>query len=82
MGFDKMLSFNISGIPAKLAHYVVDHFNTEEMAIEMSCGSINVDVESVHDLLGIPNKGIDMQNVRPSEKLDVVVMAWGKRYRA
>ncbi|KAJ0840117.1 hypothetical protein HanPSC8_Chr14g0614891 [Helianthus annuus] len=82
MGFGKMLSFNISSIPAKLAHYVVDRFNTEEMAIEMSCGSINVDVESVHDLFRIPNKGIDMQNVRPSEKLDVAVMAWRKRYRA
>ncbi|MFS8023814.1 hypothetical protein Hanom_Chr16g01455941 [Helianthus anomalus] len=46
MGFGKMLSFNVSGIPAKLTHYVVDHFNTEEMTIEMSCGSINVDVES------------------------------------
>ncbi|MFS8015214.1 hypothetical protein Hanom_Chr15g01353711 [Helianthus anomalus] len=52
------------------------------MAIEMSCGSINVDVESVHDLFGIPNKGINMQNVRPSEKLDVAVMAWRKRYRS
>ncbi|MFS7999806.1 hypothetical protein Hanom_Chr12g01170851 [Helianthus anomalus] len=77
-----MLSFNVSGIPAKLAHHVVDHYNTEEMAFEMSCGSINVDVESVHDLLGIPNKGIDMQNIRAYEKLDVAVMAWRKRYRA
>ncbi|MFS7918629.1 hypothetical protein Hanom_Chr03g00203371 [Helianthus anomalus] len=51
MGLGNMLSFNVNGIPAKLAHYVLDHFNTEEMAIEMSCGSINVDVESVHDLL-------------------------------
>ncbi|KAJ0485815.1 hypothetical protein HanHA89_Chr14g0572631 [Helianthus annuus] len=82
MGFGKMLSFNISSIPAKLAHYVVDHFNTEEMAIEMSCGSISVDVESVHDLFGIPNKGINMQNVKQSEKLDGAVMAWRKRYRS
>ncbi|MFS8022444.1 hypothetical protein Hanom_Chr16g01439511 [Helianthus anomalus] len=82
MGFGKMLSFNVSGIPAKLAHYVVDHFNTDEMAIEMSCGSINVYVEAVHDLLRIHNKGIDMKNVRPYEKLDVAVIAWRKRYLA
>ncbi|KAJ0786395.1 hypothetical protein HanOQP8_Chr02g0054981 [Helianthus annuus] len=81
MGFGKMLSFNISGIPLKIAHYVVDHFNPEEMAIEMPCGSIDVDVESVHDLLGIPKKGIDMQNVRTYSKLDVAVEAWRKRYR-
>ncbi|MFS8023793.1 hypothetical protein Hanom_Chr16g01455701 [Helianthus anomalus] len=82
MGFGKMLSFNVNGIPAKLAYYVVDHFNTEEMAIDISCGSINVDVESVHDLIGIPNEGIYMQNVRAYEKLDVAVMTWRKRYRA
>ncbi|XP_035846456.1 uncharacterized protein LOC118492485 [Helianthus annuus] len=81
MGFGKMLSFNISGIPLKIAHYVVDHFNPEEMAIELPCGSIDVDVQSVHDLLGIPKKGIDMQNVRTYSKLDVAVEAWRKRYR-
>ncbi|KAI3805158.1 hypothetical protein L1987_27271 [Smallanthus sonchifolius] len=54
MGFATLLRFKMDRIPAKLAHYVVDKFNPEEMEIRVPCGAIKIDSEVIHQLLELP----------------------------
>ncbi|KAI3712920.1 hypothetical protein L1987_71490 [Smallanthus sonchifolius] len=52
MGFGKLLTFKVDGIPSKLAHYVVEKFKAKKMEIRTPSGNIKVDKDSIHSHLG------------------------------
>ncbi|KAI3810216.1 hypothetical protein L1987_19827 [Smallanthus sonchifolius] len=80
MGFGKLLSLKVDGIPAKLGHYVVDKFDPERMEINLGNVQINVDNESVHQLLGIPNGGKKLTSLTYKKKLEGNVKSWRNLY--
>ncbi|KAK1430004.1 hypothetical protein QVD17_12424 [Tagetes erecta] len=59
MGFGRLLSFNVNGVPGGLAFYVVDKLDTKTMSIEIESGSVSITKERIHQLLGVPNGGDD-----------------------
>ncbi|KAI3687201.1 hypothetical protein L1987_80895 [Smallanthus sonchifolius] len=59
----------MDGIPTKLAHYVVDKFNPDEMEIMLPCGSIKIDSEVIHQLLGLPKGGVSFSSL---VELDII----------
>lgn len=61
MGLGALLNMTIDGVPSKLGFYVVDILNTRNMALELMNCSITITMESIHEILGIPNQGIDLQ---------------------
>ncbi|KAI3826693.1 hypothetical protein L1987_00745 [Smallanthus sonchifolius] len=81
MGFGKLLSFKVDGIPSKLGHYVVDMFDTKKMEINLGAVQIKVNKESVHQLLGIPNSGINLFLMARQKKQDSVCEEWKRRNR-
>ena len=48
LGFGKILSIKVDGIPSKLGHFVVYRFNPETMEIKLGDRSIKVDEDSIH----------------------------------
>ncbi|KAL8262459.1 hypothetical protein R6Q59_023808 [Mikania micrantha] len=80
MGFGKLLSFNVSGIPSKLGHYVVDNLDTSRMVIKTSKGDIKVDKESVNALLGLPLGGIDISALTEANECTKLFSKWRRRY--
>ncbi|KAI3810336.1 hypothetical protein L1987_19948 [Smallanthus sonchifolius] len=73
MGFGKLLTFKVDGIPSKLAHYDVDKFNASKMKIRThsgDSGDIKVDTYSIHSVLGVPKGGIKVYSTTPLEVLD------------
>ncbi|KAK1412697.1 hypothetical protein QVD17_34154 [Tagetes erecta] len=80
MGFGKLLSFKVDGIPAKLGHYVVDMFDEDKMEIRVPNGTIKVDSEAVHRLFGIPNSGIDLESINLAKNLEPSVACWRNLY--
>ncbi|KAI3732599.1 hypothetical protein L1987_63805 [Smallanthus sonchifolius] len=57
MGFEKMVHFNVDGIPSKLAYFVVDVFDPEEMVIRLKHGNIRITKEVINEILGVSIKG-------------------------
>ncbi|KAI3676169.1 hypothetical protein L1987_85769 [Smallanthus sonchifolius] len=57
MGFEKMLSFNVDGIPGLLGHYVVDNLDTKSMTVKLERCSIKITKEVIHQLIGVPLGG-------------------------
>ncbi|KAL8228347.1 hypothetical protein R6Q57_015931 [Mikania cordata] len=68
MGFGKLLSFNVNGIPSKLGHYVVDKFDPKRLFISTHKGNIKIDINTIHNLLGLPTGGIEINTLsKPDE---------------
>ncbi|KAI3797586.1 hypothetical protein L1987_32845 [Smallanthus sonchifolius] len=80
MGFARLLRFKMDGIPAKLAHYVVDKFNPEKMKIKVPCGSIKIDSEVIYQLLGLPKGGVSFSSLVELDIMDDSVSRWKNRY--
>ncbi|KVI11177.1 hypothetical protein Ccrd_010415 [Cynara cardunculus var. scolymus] len=80
MGFDALLDMTLFGIPSKLGHYVVDMLDTSNMTIQLRDGQIPITVKSIHDVLGLPTGGLDLNLVAPSKCNDAVVSAWRKQF--
>ncbi|KVH91304.1 hypothetical protein Ccrd_006678 [Cynara cardunculus var. scolymus] len=80
MGFDALLDMTLDGIPSKLGHYVVDMLDTSTMTIQLRDGQIPVTVKSIHDVLGLPTGGLDLNLIEPSKCNDAIVSAWRKQF--
>nr|GEY37500.1 hypothetical protein [Tanacetum cinerariifolium] len=59
-GFGKLLHFKVEGISSKLGFYVVDNFDETTMEIKLENASLLITMESIPDMIGIINKGVDI----------------------
>nr|GEY67937.1 hypothetical protein [Tanacetum cinerariifolium] len=59
-GFGKFLHIKVEGIPSKLGFYVVENFDEKTMEIKMENASLMITMESIADMIGIINKGVDI----------------------
>ncbi|KAD5803633.1 hypothetical protein E3N88_14993 [Mikania micrantha] len=80
MGFGKLLSFKVNGIPQKISHYIVDRLDVTSMEILGREGPIKVNEEAVFGLLGVPKGVIDLKNVNPTKNLCKKIQEWRNLY--
>ncbi|KAM0015855.1 putative papain-like cysteine peptidase superfamily [Helianthus debilis subsp. tardiflorus] len=80
MGFGKMLSFTVDGIPGQLGHYVVDNLDTNRMCIKLERGSIDITKEAIHQLVGVPNGGVWMNNIDDKRADKAMSKLWRAHY--
>ncbi|KAM0012531.1 hypothetical protein Hdeb2414_s0051g00751611 [Helianthus debilis subsp. tardiflorus] len=80
MGFGKMLSFTVDGIPGQLGQYVVDNLDTDKMCIKLERGSIDITKEVIHQLVGVPNGGVWMNNVDDKKADKTISKLWRSNY--
>jgi hypothetical protein len=71
-GFGSLVGFNIRSLPGKLAYYVVDAFDPENMVIRTSKGDIPCDRDAVRDVFGLPNGPNDILGFPSKENSDFV----------
>ncbi|GJZ18796.1 ulp1 protease family, C-terminal catalytic domain-containing protein [Tanacetum coccineum] len=50
----------VEGIPSKLGFYVVNNFDENTMEIKLENGSLLITMESIADMIGIINKGVEI----------------------
>ncbi|KAK1421938.1 hypothetical protein QVD17_24705 [Tagetes erecta] len=81
MGFHKLLQFKVDGIPAHLAHFVVDAFDPVEMVIKIEAGYISVTKEKIEDIFGLRNGGHEI-NTPGSKISDEYMIEWNNSYHA
>ncbi|CAH1427002.1 unnamed protein product [Lactuca virosa] len=63
MGLGSLLRIATNGISGKLARFVVNSFNPSDMKIHLPNAKIDITLELVHDLLGIPLGKTDMREI-------------------
>ncbi|KAD7479090.1 hypothetical protein E3N88_02226 [Mikania micrantha] len=80
LGFGKLLSLQLDGIPQKLGHFVVQNFNEVRMEICLENGVIKIDVEAIHRLLGIPKAGLNLKSMPAMRRLCPRIQQWRNLY--
>ncbi|GJW98816.1 ulp1 protease family, C-terminal catalytic domain-containing protein [Tanacetum coccineum] len=60
IGIGKFLHFKVKGIPSKLGFYVLYNFDEKTMEIKLENASLLITMESIADMIGIINKGVDI----------------------
>ncbi|KVH94963.1 hypothetical protein Ccrd_002968 [Cynara cardunculus var. scolymus] len=63
MGFEGLLNMKTDGIPAKLGYYVVDSFDSKNMMIKLENGVIPVTVKKIHEMIGAPIGGAQLDSL-------------------
>ncbi|GJU63068.1 C2 calcium-dependent membrane-targeting protein [Tanacetum coccineum] len=63
LGFEKLLNIKVNSIPSKLGFYVVDNFDEKTMEITLENASIEITMDSIADMIGIINKGVDILDI-------------------
>ncbi|KAD0618057.1 hypothetical protein E3N88_43972 [Mikania micrantha] len=76
MGFAKLLSFNLDGIPSRLAHFVVDRLKPKKMEIVCRGGTLKITPALIHKLWGIPIGRTQIESIVPLETYDTSVSEW------
>ncbi|KAL9992574.1 hypothetical protein Hdeb2414_s1156g00986541 [Helianthus debilis subsp. tardiflorus] len=80
MGFGRMLTFSVDGLPAKLGYFVVDNFNPDKMLICTPAGDIKVNRKVIHKLLGIPTGGQKFSSIGKLPMVSDAITEWRARY--
>lgn len=80
MGFGSLFEMNIDSIPARLAHYVVDNFDTEDMVIRTRKWPIHVTTESVNQILGLKDEGVDINSIETDKEWDIIIKDWRAQF--
>ncbi|KAL8225029.1 hypothetical protein R6Q57_017586 [Mikania cordata] len=82
LGFEKMLSLQVDGIPHKLGHFVVDKFDALKMEISLKGGVVRINVDTINWLLGIPKTGTNLKTFTPRKKLSPRIQQWRDLYKS
>ncbi|KAL8215723.1 hypothetical protein R6Q57_022560 [Mikania cordata] len=82
LGFGKLLSLQVDGIPHKLGHFVVDKFDAVKMEICLKGGVVRINVDTIDWLLGIPKTGADLKTFTPRKKLSPRIQQWRDLYKS
>nr|GEZ33267.1 hypothetical protein [Tanacetum cinerariifolium] len=72
IGFANVLEFKCDGIPSKMGFYVVDNFSQHNMEIKLKERSIEITQESIGEMLGIRNNGVDIMEEEDANDEEMV----------
>ncbi|GJX33465.1 hypothetical protein Tco_0243320, partial [Tanacetum coccineum] len=70
--FADVLEFKCDGIPSKMGFYVVDNFSQHKMEIKLNVRSIEITQESIGEMLGIINEGVDIMEEEDANNEEMV----------
>ena len=64
MGLGVLLNLKMLELPLKLGYYVIDRLNLDSLSVELGNGEyLNVNSQSVHEMLGLPTGGTLLRNL-------------------
>lgn len=82
MGFGRLLSMKTDGVPGKMAFAILDNFDTDAMQIKFGEKTIQVNEQSIHDILGLPMGEVDFLNCQYLDDDNVAVKNWKSQFKS
>ncbi|KAJ9562278.1 hypothetical protein OSB04_007438 [Centaurea solstitialis] len=79
IGFESILELKIDVIPSKMAFYIVNNLDFENLKLYVAGGMITITPSMVHDVFGLPIGGVDLFKLPLSKKIDITA-EWLKQY--
>ncbi|KAJ9550855.1 hypothetical protein OSB04_014900 [Centaurea solstitialis] len=79
IGFESILELKIDVIPSKMAFYIVNNLDCENLKLHVAGAMITITSSMVHDVFGLPIGGVDLFELPLSKKIDITA-EWLKQY--
>ncbi|KAJ9549057.1 hypothetical protein OSB04_021600 [Centaurea solstitialis] len=80
IGLGSILNLDIDTIPSKLAYGIVQAFDNVQMVIKTTFGDIRVTNESVSEMLGLKNEGLDIKDFISDGEWNDELTSWREQY--
>lgn len=83
IGFGWFYNMAVEEIPVKIGHFVVDNFIPNEMKLKLQNYDIEITLELIHSVLGVPLGGIDFHHlakIRVSDLSERWYLQFDRRY--
>nr|GEX99696.1 hypothetical protein [Tanacetum cinerariifolium] len=80
MGFGSLIGMAIHELPGMLGFYVIDNLDTETNVLSLNDNSILVNLQSVHDILGIPMGGCSLESLESRSAHDPFIKEWFSQF--
>ncbi|KAL4562074.1 hypothetical protein LXL04_034265 [Taraxacum kok-saghyz] len=80
MGFGAFLDMKMEKIPAKLGHFLVENLDDKNLVLRTGKRDIQLTTDVVHEVFGIPNGGLDIDNIKPVKRANEIFKLWKSQY--
>ncbi|KAI3693185.1 hypothetical protein L6452_33016 [Arctium lappa] len=80
MGLKSLLSMTLDGSPSKLGYVVVDSLDTKTMELRLQKTSIPITENVVHQMLGVPLGGLDLESITTVNPNSSMIFEWKKQF--
>ncbi|KAL4590128.1 hypothetical protein LXL04_003048 [Taraxacum kok-saghyz] len=76
MGFGAFLDMKMEQVPAKLGHFLVENLDDKNLVLRTGKRDIQLTTDVVHEVFGIPNGGLDIDNIKPVKRANEIFKLW------
>ncbi|KAI3749986.1 hypothetical protein L2E82_20610 [Cichorium intybus] len=80
IGFGALLNMKLGVSSAKLGHFVVANLDDKSLVIKTGKGDIKLTKDVVHDILGLPNGGTDIDDVEEVDETNEIITSWKSQF--
>nr|GEZ65383.1 ulp1 protease family, C-terminal catalytic domain-containing protein [Tanacetum cinerariifolium] len=80
MGFGSLIGMAIHELQGMLGFYVIDNLDTETNVLSLNDNSILVNLQSVHEILGIPMGGCSLESLESRSPDDTFIKEWFSQF--
>ncbi|KAL4573730.1 hypothetical protein LXL04_020546 [Taraxacum kok-saghyz] len=80
MGFGAFLDMKMEQCPAKLGHFLVENLDDKNLVLRTGKRDIKLTTDVVHEVFGIPNGGLDIDNIKPVKRANEIFKLWKSQY--
>ena len=80
MGFGAFLNMKMEQSPAKLGHFLVENLDDKNLVLRTGKQDIQLTTDVVHEVLGIPNGGLDIDNIKSVKRANENFKLWKSQY--
>lgn len=80
IGMGCLLGMKLDGVPQRIGYHVVDNLNTNTMCIGLETGNIKITEQSIHEILGLPVDGIDIESFQPPTGSTDLLQIWKTQF--
>ncbi|KAL8227399.1 hypothetical protein R6Q59_000132 [Mikania micrantha] len=63
-----------------MGHFVVDNLDIDRMLTSTTKGTINIDINTIHNLLGLPMGGIPIASLKKPNEYADSYLVWSGSY--
>ncbi|KAL4574995.1 hypothetical protein LXL04_021835 [Taraxacum kok-saghyz] len=80
MGFGAFLDMKMEQVPAKPGHFLVENLDDKNLVLRIVKRYIQLTTDVVHEVFGIPNGGLDIDNIKPVKRANEIFKLWKSQY--